>query len=96
MYLSSSLGKFTSPIQPLKCKYLVKKIFNLQENISRWKRRFGNRADADSPDDEESPAEVLEETVALGRAGANIQLLSNKIYPGHQEAAGKDKVESQY
>ena len=34
--------------------------------------------------------------MALGRAGANIQLLSNKIYPGHQEAAGKDKVESQY
>ena len=30
--------------------------------------------------------------MALGRAGANIQLLSNKIYPGHQEAAGKDKV----
>ena len=34
--------------------------------------------------------------MALGRAGANIQLLSNKIYPGHQETAGKDKVESQY
>ena len=32
--------------------------------------------------------------MALGRAGANIQLLSNKIYPGHQEAAGKDKVDS--
>ena len=30
--------------------------------------------------------------MALGRAGANIQLLSNKIYPGHQETAGKDKV----
>ena len=33
--------------------------------------------------------------MALGRAGANIQLLSNKIYPGHQEAAGKDKVETE-
>ena len=63
-------------------------------DISRWKRRFGNRAELEnSPSDEILP-ELEEETSALGgRNGAGAYLLNNKIYPGagNQESV-KDKA----
>ena len=58
---------------------------------SRWKRRFGNRAENDtSPSDEILPD--VEDNIPLGRP----YLLNNKIYPGlQQQEELKDKVNTQ-
>ena len=61
--------------------------------LSRWKRRFGNRAEADlSPEEmEAAEPEMLEETAALGKP--EHYLLSNKIFPGNKSEEVKDKVQ---
>ena len=65
------------------------------ETLSRWKRRFGNRAEADlSPEEMEAgDPEVVEETAALGRP--EHYLLNNKIFPGSKSEEVKDKVNSE-
>ena len=88
---------FMTKIQQLLLVYIIElwKIIALIRNISRWKRRFGNRAELEnSPSDEILP-ELEEETSALGRNGAGAYLLNNKIYPGagNQELI-KDKAEA--
>ena len=55
---------------------------------SRWKRRFGNRAEIESSPSDEILAEV-EDNIPLGRP----YLLNNKIYPGiQQQESVKEKV----
>ena len=56
--------------------------------FSRWKRRFGNRAEIESSPSDEILPEV-EDNIAPGRP----YLLNNKIYPGLQEQESlKEKV----
>ena len=64
------------------------KFFSSDPRFSRWKRRFGNRAEIDSsPADEILPE--AEDNIPLGRP----YLLNNKIYPGlQQEESVKEKV----
>lgn len=63
------------------------------KTLSRWKRRFGNRAEADlSPEEMEAgEPEMLEETTALGKP--EHYLLNNKIFPNSKSEEVKDKVE---
>ena len=63
------------------------------KTLSRWKRRFGNRAEADlSPEEMEAgEPEMLEETTALGKP--EHYLLNNKIFPNGKSEEVKDKVE---
>ena len=64
------------------------KIFSSDPRISRWKRRFGNRAEIDSSPSDEILPEV-EDNIPLGRP----YLLNNKIYPGiQQQEPVKEKV----
>jgi len=58
-----------------------------------WKRRFGNRAEADlSPEEiEAGDHEVLEETAEIGKP--EHYLLNNKIFPGNKSEEVKDKEE---
>ena len=63
-------------------------LYLLTRDFSRWKRRFGNRAEIESSPSDEILAEV-EDNIPLGRP----YLLNNKIYPGiQQQESVKEKV----
>ena len=69
-------------------KIISLKFFSSDPRFSRWKRRFGNRAEIDSSPSDEILPEV-EDNIPLGRP----YLLNNKIYPGiQQQEPVKEKV----